>query len=268
MTATPWTNKIVGHAEVNPADLIAHPLNFRAHPDRQRGALKAAIKRRGFLRSVTVNQRTGRILDGHLRVGLALLTKQPTIPVEYVDVPEAEEVEVLLEFDPISAMADEDNEILAEALRQSDVDDPALLDLRTWLAEEAKLLEQIAEDEDQLPGSSLDDQEEQANGSDGSLLALTEITIADPTNVVATGDVWRLGEHVLICRNVFTDWREWTMYLDGDNTLFVPYPGPFVPLTIKAEQHRLVMVQPDPYVAGHILDRYENIHGKGSVSRG
>ena len=47
------------------------------------------------------------------------------------------------------------------------------------------------------------------------------------------------------------------MYLPLLNSgdLFLPYPGPFVPLSIKAGNNRLVMVQPDPYIAGHILDR-------------
>ena len=36
---TPWRNRIVGSAEVDPKDLVANPLNWRTHPDRQREAL-------------------------------------------------------------------------------------------------------------------------------------------------------------------------------------------------------------------------------------
>jgi hypothetical protein len=50
--------------------------------------------------------------------------------------------------------------------------------------------------------------------------------------------------------------------------LFAPYPGSFVPLTVKGEEHELIMVQPDAYIAGHILDQYVTAKGEGSVSRG
>jgi hypothetical protein len=34
-----------------------------------------------------------------------------------------------------------------------------------------------------------------------------------------------------------------------------------VPFSQKASLHALVMVQPDPYIAGHILDRWEDCGG-------
>ncbi len=104
--------------------------------------------------------------------------------------------------------------------------------------------------------------------SDGSLLKLANVTIADPTHVVAHGEVWTVGRHVMIIADILTDWPLWSPYLtDAENDLFVPYPGPFVPLTLKAETKRLVMVQPDKYIAGHILDRFVEQHGADSVSR-
>jgi len=33
----------------------------------------------------------------------------------------------------------------------------------------------------------------------------------------------------------------------------------------KAAKHRLVMVQPDTYICGHILDRYADANGEDSV---
>ena len=50
-----------------------------------------------------------------------------------------------------------------------------------------------------------------------------------------------------------------------EGTIFAPYPGPFVPFGEKVKQHSLVMVQPDPYTAGHILDRYEDANGAASI---
>lgn len=105
--------------------------------------------------------------------------------------------------------------------------------------------------------------------SDGSLLELLAVTIDEPRHEVTSGDVWRVGHHYLICVDVLVGWEYWVDFLVGD-AIFAPYPGPLVPLTNKASDrydHRLVMVQPDPYIAGHILDRYADVHGEDEVRR-
>lgn len=103
-------------------------------------------------------------------------------------------------------------------------------------------------------------------GSDGSLLSLVDVTIDEPRHKVKPGEVWHAGEHVLICIEVLTGWPLWVEYLTGENTIFAPYPGPFVPLSIKADTFKMVMVQPNVYIAGHILDRYEDVAGEGLIS--
>lgn len=103
--------------------------------------------------------------------------------------------------------------------------------------------------------------------SDGSLLKLAKVTIAEPTNKVERGEIWQVGHHTLICADVFVDWPLWKEHIRGENTIFAPFPGPFVPLTVRAEEVRLIMVQPDPYIAGHILDQFVAIKGEGSVRR-
>ena len=50
-----------------------------------------------------------------------------------------------------------------------------------------------------------------------------------------------------------------------ESALLCVYPGPFVPFGAKAAKHRLVMVQPDTYICGHILDRYADANGEDSV---
>lgn len=107
-----WRNRIIGHGNVHPNDLIANDRNWRKHPDAQNEALIAAIRRIGFVRSVTVNKRSGRIVDGHARVALAIREQQAAIPVEYVDLSDAEEKEALATLDPLSAMAEADDEML------------------------------------------------------------------------------------------------------------------------------------------------------------
>lgn len=118
------------------------------------------------------------------------------------------------------------------------------------------------QDEDGTP-----DDEQRGSGSDGSLLALVHVAIDNPTHQVERGQVWQVGPHYLICADVLSDWQLWAPYLTGDNTLFAPYPGPFVALTVKAEAMKVIMVQPDVWISGHILDRYAEIKGASNVKR-
>lgn len=100
----------------------------------------------------------------------------------------------------------------------------------------------------------------------GALLALTNVTIGEPTHRVEPGEVWDVGQHVLVCENVMGGWQTWVHHLETGSIL-APYPGPFVPLSNRALDYRIVMVQPDPYIAGHILDRYVEQHGEQAIKK-
>lgn len=101
----------------------------------------------------------------------------------------------------------------------------------------------------------------------GSLLELLDITIAEPRHKVTAGDHWILAKrHHLLCCSVIEDWPEWRRFLKK-GCLFVPWPGPFIPFGDRAAEFALVMVQPDSYIAGHILDRFADAKGESAVSR-
>lgn len=125
---TGWKNRIVGHGEVAPGKLAAHPENYKAHPERQAAALGAALDEIGYLRSVTVNRRTGTIVDWHLRVAVALKRGERTIPVEYVDLSPAEERAALAALDPIGNMAEVDDAALDALIGSIAGGAPALAD--------------------------------------------------------------------------------------------------------------------------------------------
>jgi hypothetical protein len=59
-----WRHRITRHADVPPAELVAHPLNARRHPKHQADALSGVLSEVGLVQSVIVNERTGRMLDG------------------------------------------------------------------------------------------------------------------------------------------------------------------------------------------------------------
>lgn len=76
-----------------------------------------------------------------------------------------------------------------------------------------------------------------------------------------TGQIWELGEHRLVVAEVFDGWPRWTPLLIEDS-LFLPYPTPLSPFADRAVGRRLVMVQPERYLAGHLLDKWARISGQ------
>jgi len=142
----PLNNRIIGHGEEAVDQLLANPLNYRLHPDNQQQALAGAIDDIGFIRSVTVNKRTGRVVDGHLRVTLAARSGVETLPVEYVDLDEAEEAQALLSLDPIAAMAASDKAKLDELMRAVQSDDERVQQMMADIAESEGILQDGQDD--------------------------------------------------------------------------------------------------------------------------
>ena len=120
---TSWRNRIVGAEEVPPETLTANPKNWRLHPPGQKDALAALLDQVGWVSDVIVNQRTGLLVDGHLRVELAVERSEPTVPVKYVDLDEREESTVLATLDPIGAMAEANDAALKDLLAGADIGD-------------------------------------------------------------------------------------------------------------------------------------------------
>lgn len=133
--SNPWRNRIIGHGSEEPAQLLAHPSNWRIHPKNQQDALSGVLNEIGWIQSVIVNQRTGFVIDGHLRVALAISHNEPEIPVVYVDLSDEEEALALASIDPISAMAATDKELLDSLLRDVSSADAGVMSMLSDLAE-------------------------------------------------------------------------------------------------------------------------------------
>lgn len=116
----PWRNRIVGHDEIDPGLLLANPRNWRIHPDEQQEALSDVLDDVGWVDEVMVNKTTNFVVDGHLRVALALRNEVPTVPVKYVELTQEEEWEVLRTLDPLAAMAFADAEKLDDLIAVGD----------------------------------------------------------------------------------------------------------------------------------------------------
>ncbi len=172
----PWRNRIVGHAEVPPGTLLAHPDNWRRHPAGQRRALQAALRDVGWVQDLVVNEATGRILDGHARVEEALARREPTVPVTYVALDAGEERQVLATFDVIGTLAVPDPEALDALLAGLGPVDAGLRALLDGLAASLTTANRTPVDPDATP-------------------ALPD----EPATYVRPGQLWRLGRHRILC---------------------------------------------------------------------
>lgn len=129
MSAAAWRSRIVREGEVAPGDLLANPHNWRIHPRHQQAAMEGVLDDVGWVQRVIVNQRTGHMVDGHLRVTLALRRDEPTIPVLYVDLDEREEALVLATLDPMAGLAVADREQLGLLLDDVHTGDAAVMEV-------------------------------------------------------------------------------------------------------------------------------------------
>lgn len=116
-----WPNRIVDTGAADPQQLAKgmNPLNWRGHPEAQREALEEALDSIGFIQRVLVNRTTGRVIDGHLRIELAVLKGQDLIPVDYVELTEDEEALALATLDAITEQAEPIPDKLAALLERT-----------------------------------------------------------------------------------------------------------------------------------------------------
>ena len=183
--ADPWRNRIVRHARVPLREIVPHPHNPRTHPEDQRQALDAAIRALGFTRSITVNERTGHVIDGHLRLQAALRDGQEEIEVEYVDLDEEEEALALATMDPMAAMAKVDPANLDLLIRDIDTSERALNEMIDAMARKAGLYA------DEAPV------EESSSGEPQLRLLILQVVCRDEEEMAELQE--RLGEEGFTC---------------------------------------------------------------------
>jgi len=121
-----WDLKITGYGEEHPEQLLANPHNPRRHDRHQQDILKALLENVGWIQDVIVNERTGNLVDGHLRVTLALRAGIESIPVKYVHLTDEEERVAVATLDAITELAETSEEAFDELLRSIDTGDATL----------------------------------------------------------------------------------------------------------------------------------------------
>jgi len=138
--APAWKDRIKDLRRVKASELVAHPDNWRVHPDAQRNAFRAALTEVGWADALLVRELDdGRlqVIDGHLRREEA---GDREIPVLVLDVTEEEARKILATLDPLAAMAEAEEgrlaALLAALLADLEFEDPALEELLEELLSE------------------------------------------------------------------------------------------------------------------------------------
>jgi hypothetical protein len=104
-------NRIKGHRRVRAGDLVPHEFNYRTHPETQRAALEALYREVGFARSLLAYELPDgrlKLIDGHLRRDL---DPEMEVDVEVLDVNDEEARTLLLTIDPLTALAEEQEQL-------------------------------------------------------------------------------------------------------------------------------------------------------------
>ena len=198
-----WRNRIVGHADVAPGELVPNPRNWRTHPQGQQRALAGALGEVGWVAEVLVNRTTGNVVDGHLRIELALSRHEPTVPVTYVELSDDEERLVLASLDPLAAMATAEQEQLAALLAGLAPADEALRALLDDLARE----------------NGLDDVRR-------GLVDPDDVPEIPTEPYVKLGDLYVLGNHRLLCGDA-TNPDDVARLLDGAEPTLLATDPPY-----------------------------------------
>src|SRR5262249_55182488 len=93
----------------SPAELAENPRNWRTPPDTQLAALTDVIAEVGWAGACLFNERTQRLIDGHLRKRIGIAQGTDKIPVLIGNWSEEQERKILTTLDPIGALAEADS---------------------------------------------------------------------------------------------------------------------------------------------------------------
>jgi ParB-like chromosome segregation protein Spo0J len=114
---------------VKASHLRPHPRNWRTHPAAQRDALCGVLAEIGYADALLARELPDgslELIDGHLR---AETTPDTEVPVLVVDLDDREAAKLLSLCDPLAGMAEADQEVLANLVREVETDSDAVRSL-------------------------------------------------------------------------------------------------------------------------------------------
>lgn len=131
-----WRNRITrSNVPVSPDQLLANGDNWRIHPAYQQQFMVGGLEGLGWVRTILVQEGTDLVIDGHMRVALAITHGEATVPVDYVDLTAGEVKLALATIDPIASYARHDKDQLDALYRDVDTGNRNLQALVSAFAE-------------------------------------------------------------------------------------------------------------------------------------
>lgn len=127
-------NRITELRQVKAGDLLENPRNWRTHPEAQRSALTAVLDEVGIAGALVGYETEDglRLIDGHLRKEQ---DPEQEWPVLVLDVDDLEADKLLVTMDPLAAMADANEQVLADLIDSIDTDSDGMQAMLDQLSE-------------------------------------------------------------------------------------------------------------------------------------
>jgi hypothetical protein len=210
-----WEIRIIESGIEDPAQLLANPRNHRIHSALQQQGMQGVLESIGWIDRIKVNQRTGFVLNGHMRVAVAISNHQKSVPVDYLDLNEEEELLALTFYDELERMAGVDRKMLQQNIEDSQTRNNKVLGLleeikrrNEFMLENAqkRITEQMARQ-----GQMMQNAEDKA----GQSTTIPGLSLS-ATDACQPGDIFSIHslrlpnrEHYIVCADSTQDENCW-----------------------------------------------------------
>lgn len=223
--------------------------------------IRESLENLGQYKPVIVQLSTRYVLAGNHTLAAALDLGWDEVDVRWVDCDDATAKRINLVDNRSADLGEYDSRALADLLRSLEGDYTATGYDGDYLS---NLLEEMANEALDRDGEGEDDGDDDGSDTDaGTLLALTDVSVAEPRHQPTMGSRWKVGKHLLIVAKLSDEHHLWRDELDG--RVFAPYPEPYLTVS-EAGQTPLLLIQPNKYLAGHLLDKHDALF-PGTVER-
>lgn len=214
-----------------------------------------SLSHHGQYRPIVVRAKTFEVLAGNHTLAAAKQLGWQEIAATFVDVSDDQAARIVLVDNRSADMGTYDDDTLiallgsVEDLVGTGYSDTDVLDLSELAA---------------LGDGGGEDRERAA--TTGELLSMADVTLGEPQHEVARGDVWRVGRHTLVVAALHFEHAAWRPYLT-DEVVFAPYPETYLTASVIASEKTLLLVQPNKFLAGHLLDKHASMFPTEAIAK-
>lgn len=248
------------------AMLNTHPQNARRGDV---GVIADSVRTSGWWGAVVAQRSTGYILAGNHRYLAAIQEGADEVPVIWVDVDDSEAVRIMISDNGTSDQAGYNDGLLATLLQGLSETEEGLSGTGFDQAYLDELLQSMQGTGGGAGGTgeqeSVEFESETIEPDEkGINLRLANVSIASPSVTPEMNSVYKLGRHTLVVTRLLAGWELYVPHLEP-GCLLVPLPNPYVPFSSRYEEVAMVLVQPNQFAAGHLIDNHVSRYGQNDV---